>query len=93
MLIFDDVGDEVVVVNFCVVVEGEDELFEVVAALSGSRGGAGLLDSGEQKGDENGDDGEYNEKFDEGEGSAGTSSCCHVSCVIPVVVRYQSRGW
>jgi hypothetical protein len=73
-LVFDDVGDEVVVMDFGVVVEGEDELFEVIAALSGSGGGAGLLNGWEQESDEDGDDGEDDEEFDEGEGVASGSA-------------------
>ena len=93
LLIFDDVGYEVVVMNFGVVVEGEDELFEVVAALNGSCGGAGLLYCGEQERDEYGDDRDDDEKFDEGEGVSAASVGCHESWIIPEVVRYRSHGW
>src|SRR5262245_56453777 len=54
-----------------VVVEGEAELLEVVAALHASGGLAHLLDGWQEKTDEDGNDGDHNKKLDQREG--GTS--------------------
>jgi hypothetical protein len=40
-------------------------LLEVVLALSASSGFPGLLNGGEQQGDENRDDGDHHQQFDE----------------------------
>src|SRR5207248_1212311 len=48
-----------------VVVDGEGDLLEVVEALGPGRGGADLLDRGQQQPDKDGDDGDDDEQFDQ----------------------------
>jgi hypothetical protein len=51
-------------------VGGEDDLFQVILALSPGRRFADPLNGGEEKADEHGDDGDDGEEFDEREGPA-----------------------
>jgi hypothetical protein len=50
-----------------VTVEGQADLFEMVAALHAARGFAGRLDGGQEQTDHDPDDRDDNEEFDEGE--------------------------
>jgi hypothetical protein len=54
-------------VGVVVVVGGQAELLEVVGALDAGGGLADLLDGGQQQADQDGDDGDDDEQFDEGE--------------------------
>src|SRR5262249_12074145 len=51
-------------------VQGDADLLEVVLALGAGGGFADLLDGGQQQADQDGDDGDHDQQFDEGEGSA-----------------------
>src|SRR5690606_22809087 len=54
-------------VDIEVVVQSQSDLLEVVLALGAARRLAGLLDGGQQQGDQDGDDGDHYEQFDESE--------------------------
>lgn len=82
----DDVGGWEGGVNVVVVVECESNLFEVIFALSSASGFAGLLNGGEQEGDENGDDCDDNQQFDQREG--GTTGA-----VVAVFMKNFSVGF
>ena len=50
-----------------VVVQSQTDLFQVIFALCAASGFAGLLNGWQQQCDEDGDDGDDDEQFDEGE--------------------------
>src|SRR5262249_6284951 len=58
------------VVGAVVVVGGQGDLLEVVGTLDPGRGGADLLDGGQQQSHQGGDDGDDDQQFDQGEGAA-----------------------
>jgi hypothetical protein len=60
------------VVHIVVVVTGQADVVEIVAALSATGGFACLLHGRQQERDENGDDGDHHQQFDEGEGGPST---------------------
>jgi hypothetical protein len=62
-----DIFRREVVVGVVVIVQGEADLVEVVAALHAGRGFANLLHRGQQKPDQDADDGDDDEQLDQGE--------------------------
>ena len=56
-----------------VVMKRESDLFEIVLALRSAGSFASLLYSREQQGDEDGNNGDYDEKLNQGEASFGRS--------------------
>ena len=58
-----------------VVVDGERELLEVVAALHAGGGLADLLDGRQQEADEDGDDGDHHQQLDQRERPPLTTPC------------------
>ena len=61
-----DAGGEALV-GVVVHVGGQRDLLEVVGALDAGRGGADLLDGGQQEADEDGDDGDHHQQLDQRE--------------------------
>jgi hypothetical protein len=67
--VFNDVGNQKVIVHAGVIVHCEHQLFEVIAALGTAGSGASLLDGGQEECEEYSDDGEDNKQFDQSEGA------------------------
>ena len=64
-----------------IIVQAQSDLLQVVFALRTPSGFAGLLDSGQQEGDEDRDDRDDDEQFDQCERPAGSCSC-HVNTPV-----------
>src|SRR5262245_61212546 len=65
------------------VVQGESDLFEIVRALRPVGGFANLLHGRQQQGDQNRDDGNYDEQLDKREGSSSFHGACILGEALP----------